>query len=210
MLGGSVTVAGALRGATVTADNLTAGRVPFATTGGKLIDAAAFTYAAGVLASTTLSGGNVTSGADPGHTHTAYSATSHTHATYLLTSALTMGAWSLDAESDFTAGGSMTIADVTITRAYYAAFGKMVWIFLQANMTTGGTADNDILIDGLPVTAAYANQVLQCMVSDGDTVKTGLAWLSSSTQIDVRKADASNWGLGAGRYIYITGMYQAA
>lgn len=52
MLSGNVTVAGALRGATVTADNLTADRVALVTTGGQLTDDSDLTFSGSTLHST--------------------------------------------------------------------------------------------------------------------------------------------------------------
>jgi hypothetical protein len=199
MLGGDVAIVGNVGVSTLTAANLTAGRVPFADANKKLVDDSDLTFAGSTLTATTFSGGNVTSGADPGHTHTAY----------LQTSALTPGDWSLSG-SDFSAGGSMGVDNVTITRAKYAQFGKLVWIHLAVTLETTGTADNDLYVDALPVTAAAANQLLSCRIEDGAATVAGFAFLSTTGQIQIRKYDASNWAIGADRRFYITGVYQAA
>jgi hypothetical protein len=123
---------------------------------------------------------------------------------------LTPGDWTLDAEADFSAGGSMGVDNVTITRAKYAQWGKLVWVCLQVTLDTTGTADNDLYVDDLPVTAAYSSQVLSCMVADGAAKTEGLAFLSTTGQINIRKPGAVNWGIGASREFYITGVYQAA
>lgn len=109
----------------------------------------------------------------------------------------------------YSAGGSMTFTSVTTTRARYVRIFSWVFFYLNFIGTTGGTADNDIFIDGLPVTAATTLIPFACLVTDGITTG-GVAWLSTTTQINVRKADATDFGLGAGRAIRIFGIYEAA
>ena len=61
---------GAVRKEIALTEGLTSGQVTFATTNGRLTDAAGLTWNGSLLTATGFSGGGVTTGADPGHTHT--------------------------------------------------------------------------------------------------------------------------------------------
>ena len=61
---------GAARKEIALTEGLSSGRVPFATTNGRLTDAAGLAWNGSLLVATGFSGGGVTTGEDPGHTHT--------------------------------------------------------------------------------------------------------------------------------------------
>lgn len=146
-----------------------------------------------------ITGPNVSSGADPGHTHSIY----------LPLTSLNTTDWT----PVFTCSGSLTYTDgaggaPTITFAKYAQFGKLCFMSMRVSGTTGGTASNSIL-STLPITAARSFQVLTTIVVDGTAVPA-LAWLSSTTALTIRRYDSANYGLGADRAIWLTGVYEVA
>lgn len=108
----------------------------------------------------------------------------------------------------YAASGSMTYT--TVTTAYYKYFqvGKMVWFQMAASGTTGGTASTDILFS-LPVTAASANGAFTAWYGDSGN-RPGLGFFNSTTQGGVGKVDGTNWALGAGKLIRVSGCYEAA
>jgi hypothetical protein len=110
----------------------------------------------------------------------------------------------------YSASGSMTYTSVTTNRAKYLQLGKLVFFTLSATGTTGGTASNAIIAT-LPVTAAYSPIIFAGGYDDGGgTALTGIGQGSGTGSLAVSKADKSNFGLGAGRSIYVSGVYEAA
>jgi hypothetical protein len=119
-----------LTAASITNTGLTITRVPYVSTGGLLADSAALTFnsGTGVLSATSFSGGNVTSGADPGHTHSAYlTAEADTLATVVARGA------NAGATINVGAGNTLTLASGSITDSSGAIS------FNNENLTTTGT-----------------------------------------------------------------------
>jgi len=102
--------------------------------------------------------------------------------------------------------GSLTFTSVSTAVAQYQRHGSLIVFNLTATGTTGGTTNTALtftapvsLSGGTPALAAYAT----------DTVLTGgAAYFSSATTVEVKKADASNWGLAAGKQISVNGVYR--
>jgi hypothetical protein len=229
MLGGSVAVVGGVAAATVTASNLTSGRVVVAGTAGLLGDDADLTFATDTLTAAKISTGQLTDtgltsgrvpiagtggllGDDAGLTFAAgtLSATNLTSsgtvsAGVAAGAAFTPGAWT----PTFACSGSMTYTSTSIAYSKYCKWGKTVWFSLQVSGTTGGTASTQIYFT-LPVTAASSSPAFWMFVAGGGD-GGNLILLSAnlnSTQGFVDKL--SNWGLGAARTFNVTGIYEAA
>lgn len=108
-----------------------------------------------------------------------------------------------------TAAGVMVISAVSGDRRY-VPFGRLVFLNINITFETSSLASGDLYVT-LPLTLPAKNtgQAFACMTNDGGE-DGGFAWLSSTTQITARKKDRSNWGIGAGRGLSITGLYEAA
>ena len=121
---------------------------------------------------------------------------------------LTLSSYSLSATQ--AASGSMTYGSVTTVYSKYIQVGKLaIWIF-QCHGTTGGTASYGLQI-ALPVTAASSS----CLggggwCSDGGSSLTASIVPFSTTKLEVRRVDSSNFGLGATRYASGVVVYEAA
>jgi len=90
--------------------------------------------------------------------------------------------------------------------ANYHIQGKKVSLSLAGSFTTTGSASTDIVVT-LPRTGAVANdQVFACHIYD-TSLLAGIAYVSSSTQITIRKPDSSNWGIAASKAIKVAGHY---
>lgn len=96
----------------------------------------------------------------------------------------------------YSASGSMTYGSVTTTEASYKVSRTRVWVFLDNSGTTGGSASNEIKMT-LPFSAGAS--VATSSGSTTDTAFTvGFGYVSTST-LNVRKSDSSNFGTGASR-----------
>ena len=104
------------------------------------------------------------------------------------------------------ASGSMTFGTVTTNKAVYRREDNIVWIYLQADGTTGGIASTDITFT-LPVTAIATHGCFNSNVVDVLNLG-GFAKLTSTTVCSVRRYDIGVWGIGAGRIIQVSGFYQ--
>lgn len=148
--------------------------------------------------STNLAAGSIVSG---GSYEAIYDGTN-----WRMTSAITLWtSWS----PTYSASGSMTYTSVSNNSVKYMQIGRTVFINVDFQGTTGGTASNGILFT-LPVTALTATGRGGAVVTDGATAVGGYYFLSSTTQITVRKYDASNFGLGGTRQITLEAFYEAA
>jgi expansin (peptidoglycan-binding protein) len=101
----------------------------------------------------------------------------------------------------------MTYTSVTGTYTYFQ-IGKLVICTFFMNGTTGGTASSDIRAT-LPVTASGTNFRGGAAVTDTGFA-AGTWYLDSTTRVAFRKADSSNFGLGASRTAGATIIYEAA
>ena len=119
------------------------------------------------------------------------------------------GAWQTWVPS-YSASGSMTYTSVTTTKARYMLVGKTFIYELRASGTTGGTASSTITFT-LPVTL-QSNDSQSCgssIVTDGATI-SGVSFPGSTTSVSIRRGDASNFGLGTGRNIAVSGTLETA
>ena len=119
-------------------------------------------------------------------------------------------AWA-DWSPSYGASGSMTYNPVTTHTARYIQLGKVVFFFLRASGTTGGTASTSIYFD-LPinVNSSQSISVGDCKLIDGSNLSGFTYWVNGSSVVYVEKYDRSNWGIGAGREICVTGCYEVA
>lgn len=112
----------------------------------------------------------------------------------------------------YTGSGLLTYTTVTTRYAKYQVRYGRVFFRLQATGTTGGTTNTDILAT-LPFlhNAIEASSIfpVYCIVNDGGNNLTGQAYLGASdtANVNMRKTDASNWGLGASRVVAVAFEY---
>lgn len=111
----------------------------------------------------------------------------------------------------YTASGSMTYTSVTTTVAKYIQVGKLVYFYLSATGTTGGTTNNTIYFT-LPVTAASTSgAIFAANISPaGGVAVGGFATLNTTSQAGFRRYDSGNITLGASTGITVSGFYEAA
>ena len=113
----------------------------------------------------------------------------------------------------FSAGGSMTYAVSTLRYARYRRVGNGVEFALSAIGTTGGTADQDIFV-ALPIapknkTTDSVEAVFCSQIGDPTPTFPANAFYSDSQNLlFIRKADGTNWTLGANRIIRVQGSYE--
>lgn len=107
--------------------------------------------------------------------------------------------------------GSMTYTSVTTQKAKYKVDNGRVYFVLRAFGTTGGTADVTITAS-LPYGSGPSQpHAIGCAIRDaasGDTFQDGVAFVNS-TDINFQLPGATNWSLGANRYITASGVYEA-
>lgn len=107
------------------------------------------------------------------------------------------------------AGGTMTYTSITTNMAKYRREGGLIFLCLDVDGTTGGSADPSIIFN-LPVAAPATGHALSAVAVDGAGQFLGASAVATGSVCTVKKYDASNWGLGAGRKIYVSGVYPAA
>jgi len=107
------------------------------------------------------------------------------------------------------AGGSMTYASVTTSKARFFIVGDAVTVEMKARGTTGGTASASITFT-LPIAPATADMVFSApSVSDGAGASiAGYSYFGSGTTVSIGKYDNSNWGLGTLRDISFHETYK--
>jgi hypothetical protein len=98
------------------------------------------------------------------------------------------------------ASGSMTFALTSLTEARFFIIGRSLRFLLRMTGTTGGTADNAVTFN-FPVARDNGNGLVFSAgyLDGGSSLLGGLGYSGATTIGQIRKADASNWGLGAGR-----------
>lgn len=114
---------------------------------------------------------------------------------------LTPTTWS----PSYAAGGSMTFTSVTTQHAKYVIIGKVLWIWLVAYGTTGGSAAANITFT-IPFTTATVGaqgQEGHAATFDGSWANGHLTAADAVTTVSVYKNDFTNWGLGASKYISV-------
>lgn len=115
----------------------------------------------------------------------------------------------------YTASGSMTYTSVTTRVARYRKVGRQIEFYFHATGTTGVSGSQSIFAT-LPLASttiagttrfSYASNV----VNSGGSISAGASFTdatSNSDKVEVRRADASAWTLGAGVEIAASGNYQ--
>jgi hypothetical protein len=106
--------------------------------------------------------------------------------------------------------GSMTYTSTTLEINYYQILGRQCKFSLRVVGTTGGTASNTIRAT-VPIGAnidAEIGQLNVCRLFDGTSLAGAVTDIGgTNSQFGVVKYDSSNFGLGATRYIMVTGSY---
>jgi hypothetical protein len=105
------------------------------------------------------------------------------------------------------ATGSMTYTTVSTNVGNYQRHGTMIIFNLTATGTTGGTAANTITFTP-PVNLSGSTPGFGGYVADGGGEIGATAFFSAPGTVNVKKYDASNFGLGASRQISISGFYK--
>lgn len=112
--------------------------------------------------------------------------------------------------SQLSCSGSMTYTSTTLEINYYQIIARQCRFSLRTQGTTGGTASNTIRAT-VPIGAnidAEIGQINVCRVFDGTSLAGAITDVGgTNSQFGVVKYDSSNWGLGATRYIMVSGSY---
>lgn len=108
----------------------------------------------------------------------------------------------------YSAGGSMTFTSVTTTLAKYQRTGNDVEFNLIAAGTTGGTADSRLRAT-MPInpTAEMEGKVLHGWTAENSASISAVTYITG-VLIELRKYDATNYGLGVFRYLVASGRYR--
>lgn len=108
------------------------------------------------------------------------------------------------------ASGAMTFTGVTIHFAKYRIHNKEMSIIAKISGTTGGTASDGIRFT-LPYPPAIDDQFIPARYLDGGNLTVGQGVVSTtSSWIEVNRNAGGNYGLGADRRIYVTGIVMIA
>lgn len=113
----------------------------------------------------------------------------------------------------FSASGSMTFTVSELRYARYRRVGNSVEFALSVIGTTSGTADQDIFIT-LPIapkskTTDSVEAIFYSQLADPTPTELGNSFYSDSqNKLYVRKADNTDWTLGANRIIRVQGSYE--
>jgi hypothetical protein len=112
--------------------------------------------------------------------------------------------------SQLSCSGSMSYTSTTLEINYYQIIGRQCRFSLRTQGTTGGTASHTIRAT-VPIGAnidVEIGQLNACRVFDGTSLAGAITDIGgTNSQLGVVKYDSSNWGLGANRYIMVSGSY---
>jgi hypothetical protein len=113
-----------------------------------------------------------------------------------------------DYTPSYSASGSMTYTSVSTITATWTAKAQTIFVRVLADGTTGGTA-SVTLFASAPITEASnsTNIVQPGSYAEGGAGLLGFSFVSSGL-IGSRKADSSNYGLGAGRTLNANVNYE--
>lgn len=106
----------------------------------------------------------------------------------------------------YSGSGSMTYTSVTTTIAKWRMSGQTLIATVAASGTTGGTASNSLRASA-PTNEAFAAITNPASYADGGASTLGFSFISAGL-LNVRKADSTNYGLGASRAMNCTVIYQ--
>lgn len=115
----------------------------------------------------------------------------------------------------FSASGTLTYSSTTIYFARYRRVGNSVEFNLSVTGTTGVSSASDTIYFTLPIApknlgSQSTEGSFTARVTDSSAV-SGYAFYDESTvAIGVRKYDDSNWALGSGRLLHVSGVYEVA
>lgn len=105
------------------------------------------------------------------------------------------------------AGGSMTIVSSSINHSSYSIINNVVFFECKITLELGGTTSNEVIIS-LPY-AAQNDVVMTAHCTDAASEVSGSALtIGGTTTLKVRKYDNSNWSVGTGRVIRVSGSYR--
>lgn len=106
---------------------------------------------------------------------------------------------------------TMTLTLVTIRTARYLQIGNLVIFYTAFSFTTGGAASAVVSFTNPVIPKDLVNGGGGFSVALTDVAGTTLSGnaILNGANIDVRRYDGANWGLGAGRDIRCLGVYEA-
>jgi len=108
----------------------------------------------------------------------------------------------------FAGSGSMTTTAPSINQAHFHREGEIVWFTIQATVTTGGVASNQVQFT-LPVAALGTGYInFAGFVNDVGNLRSALGIAVSTTVVGVQRFDNTNFTLGTVT-LYIQGFYRA-
>lgn len=105
----------------------------------------------------------------------------------------------------YTAESPMTYTSVTTNVAEYCVMDNVVFFFISANGTTGGTATDHVIFTK-PI-ASEEHCAGGGYVYDS-AYMSGFWRTLTDTKIAVQRYDAGNWGLGTTKVIVVQGFYK--
>jgi hypothetical protein len=107
----------------------------------------------------------------------------------------------------YSASGSMTFTSVTTTAAKYILMNSnTVFVIVNGTGTTGGTAATNLSATP-PIASDGVGVNMACTTRDATSGGAALGTGRIATNLLVSKADISNYGLGSGRIMFISGLY---
>jgi hypothetical protein len=111
----------------------------------------------------------------------------------------------LDWTPDFTQTGGMTFTGTSVTYAKYELRGRRCFIDVRFSGTTGGTADTQIEFT-VPFTPSQTTVSMAGGTFDGGG-GGAITRVESGRIIGAQKGTVTNWGLGASKFVNITGEF---
>jgi hypothetical protein len=102
----------------------------------------------------------------------------------------------------FSASGSMTVSALNLQERRFQVIGDVLFLYMRATFTTGGTASDRVFISNLPVPPQVGGQHAAGYVfAAGSADRIGFLDINATTQISCYRGDFSNWTLATNRTI---------
>ena len=120
--------------------------------------------------------------------------------------------WQTWTPTGYDGGASMTWSSVTATNSKYLRLGNTCWLMGRFLGETGGTANDTLIIEGLPFASeASGSHAVSLWVLDGaGSNVAGLGFTNAGTELRARRYDNASFGIGTNRGIYVGGFFEIA
>lgn len=111
--------------------------------------------------------------------------------------------------SGYTGSGSMTWSSVSGASVTFSYSEGICFIRGRFGGTTGGTASNSLIIQGLPfpITNNATTHGPAAFVQDGGNTISAHTFTGTGDILYIRRYDGANYGLGSNRFVWIGGGY---